>query len=122
MSEVILRSRLPEIIAANSDIKPWVVANPVEHTLYNEYGTVNMAAQPMLVPAVEEARDPFLQAMGLAYTSGQVNNIIEKTATDIQGGAATRSRVDTGQMKSGWFAAPEDMAGFQMATGMGSFG
>jgi hypothetical protein len=44
-----------------------VVYNPVEHTIFNELGTVNMAAQPMLAPSVEEARGPFLAAMAGVY-------------------------------------------------------
>lgn len=31
-----------------------MVYNPVEYTIHNEYGTMYMEAQPMLVPAVEE--------------------------------------------------------------------
>jgi len=44
------------------------VGNPVEHTLYNEYGTEDMPAQPMLHPAVEEERVPFMTAIGSAYS------------------------------------------------------
>lgn len=29
------------------------------HTIYNEFGTRHMGAQPMLVPAAEAAREPF---------------------------------------------------------------
>jgi hypothetical protein len=43
------------------------VYNPVEHTIFNELGTVNMAAQPMLTPSVEEARGPFQSAMAEVY-------------------------------------------------------
>lgn len=35
------------------------VVNPVEHTAFNEYGTRNMSAQPMLRPAMEQQRGPF---------------------------------------------------------------
>lgn len=35
------------------------VFNPVYYTIFNEYGTVNMSAQPMLAPAVEEERQQF---------------------------------------------------------------
>src|SRR6476659_2752947 len=35
------------------------VFNPVYYTVFNEYGTVNMSAQPMLTPAVEEERQMF---------------------------------------------------------------
>jgi len=44
-----------------------VVFNLVAHTIYNEYGTVNMSAQPMLRPAVEETRDEFERDVRLAY-------------------------------------------------------
>jgi hypothetical protein len=44
-----------------------VVYNPVEHTIFNELGTVKMSAQPMLAPSVEEARGPFLAAMAEVY-------------------------------------------------------
>lgn len=39
--------------------KTYEVFNPVYYTVFNEYGTVNMTAQPMLTPAVEEARQEF---------------------------------------------------------------
>ena len=32
----------------------------------------------------------------------KVSQVIRRTAFEIQGGAAERSRVDTGQMKAGW--------------------
>jgi HK97 gp10 family phage protein len=38
------------------------ISNPVEHTIYNEFGTVHMSAQPMLVPSVEEQRASFAEA------------------------------------------------------------
>lgn len=40
----------------------YAITNPVEHTIYNEFGTVHMAAQPMLVPSVEENRQGFIDA------------------------------------------------------------
>ena len=39
------------------------VTNDVDHTIYNEFGTVHMAAQPMAGPAAEEARPGFIQDM-----------------------------------------------------------
>lgn len=36
--------------------KTYEVFNPVTHTVFNEYGTIYMAAQPMLTPAMEVAR------------------------------------------------------------------
>lgn len=31
-----------------------VLENPVPHTIFNEYGTINMSAQPMARPAAEQ--------------------------------------------------------------------
>lgn len=39
------------------------VINPVEHTIFNEYGTVHMSAQPMAGPAAEEERPRFEERM-----------------------------------------------------------
>lgn len=35
------------------------VFNDVPHTIFNEVGTVNMTAQPMLTPAIDSARPRF---------------------------------------------------------------
>lgn len=40
------------------------VYNDVDHTIYNEYGTVKMPAQPMLTPAVEQARPRLTTRLG----------------------------------------------------------
>lgn len=37
------------------------------YTVHNEFGTRYMAAQPMLVPATEDAREPFYREMHDAY-------------------------------------------------------
>lgn len=39
------------------------VVNEVEHTVYNEFGTRYMPAQPMLRPALDAARPGFADAM-----------------------------------------------------------
>jgi hypothetical protein len=44
-----------------------IVYNPVEHSIFNELGTTNMPAQPMLTPSVEEAGGSFVAAMGEVY-------------------------------------------------------
>lgn len=36
-----------------------MVFNLTSYTIYNEFGTVNMSAQPMAVPAAEETRPEF---------------------------------------------------------------
>jgi hypothetical protein len=35
------------------------VFNPIEYAIYNEYGTVNMPAQPMAHPAADAEQGPF---------------------------------------------------------------
>lgn len=44
-----------------------VVEGKAPYTIYNEYGTRNMPAQPMLTPAAEAAREPFQQAVREAW-------------------------------------------------------
>ncbi len=39
-----------------------------DHTVFNEYGTEAMSAQPMLVPAAEDARDRFYADVRRAFT------------------------------------------------------
>lgn len=36
------------------------VFNDVPHTIFNEYGTVHMSAQPMLAPSIDEERPRFV--------------------------------------------------------------
>jgi HK97 gp10 family phage protein len=45
----------------------WVVFNPVQYTVYNEYGTIYMSAQPMLRPAIEEVRPQFEKELAALY-------------------------------------------------------
>jgi HK97 gp10 family phage protein len=45
----------------------WIVFNPVHYTIYNEYGTIYMSAQPMLRPAIEEVRPGFERDVKMAY-------------------------------------------------------
>lgn len=54
-------------VATTGDEVKWQVGNPVEHVIYNEFGTVRMSAQPMLFPAVESAREPFRRRIAKAY-------------------------------------------------------
>ena len=42
-----------------------LIVGGAAHTVFNEYGTHKMAAQPMLTPAVEQIRQPFLDALQL---------------------------------------------------------
>lgn len=47
--------------------KEGIVFNLVEYTVYNEFGTIFMSAQPMLQPAIEEAKEPFVKDLAAAY-------------------------------------------------------
>jgi HK97 gp10 family phage protein len=51
----------PEV-AATPHNEAWLVGGS-GHTVYNEFGTRYMAAQPMIVPAIEQIRQPFLDAL-----------------------------------------------------------
>lgn len=44
-----------------------MVFNLVEYTVYNEYGTIFMSAQPMLGPAVEESTHEFVDELAAGY-------------------------------------------------------
>jgi len=39
------------------------VFNPVHYAVFHEFGTRHMSAQPMVIPALEEARPGFLAAL-----------------------------------------------------------
>jgi len=45
----------------------WRVFNNVEYTIYNEFGTVYMTAQPMLAPAIEMERPEFERRLKEAW-------------------------------------------------------
>src|SRR5687767_966854 len=51
---------------AESDYEGRVIGH-APHTIYNEFGTRYMSAQPMLVPAAEEVRPAFHRAISEAY-------------------------------------------------------
>jgi HK97 gp10 family phage protein len=44
-----------------------MVYNPVYYTLFNEYGTIYMSAQPMLKPALEEVTPEFIKNVREAW-------------------------------------------------------
>lgn len=44
------------------------VRNPVEYTIYNEFGTRHMAPQPMLGPSIDSAAPGFEAACGQLYS------------------------------------------------------
>lgn len=44
------------------------VSAGADYTIYNEYGTRYMSAQPMFVPAAHEAEAPFIAAMRQVFS------------------------------------------------------
>lgn len=44
-----------------------IVYNLIEYTVYNEFGTIFMSAQPMLQPAIEESKDEFVDDLAAGY-------------------------------------------------------
>jgi len=46
-----------------------IIGNPEEHSIYNEYGTVKMSAQPMIRPAIGQVTDAFFAAMTVALNA-----------------------------------------------------
>lgn len=48
-----------------------VVYNPVYYTIFNEYGTIFMAAQPMIRPALEEVTPEFIDNVRAAWGGGE---------------------------------------------------
>jgi len=47
------------------DSEAWI-GNVVDYAIFNEMGTVRMAADPMLIPAMETVKDTFPAAVGRA--------------------------------------------------------
>lgn len=45
------------------EAKTYEVFNMVRYTIFNEFGTVNMSAQPMLAPAMAETQETYVGAM-----------------------------------------------------------
>ena len=90
------------INAASGPIKPKVVADGVNYGIYQEMGTVKMAARPCAVPAIEAVRGGFAQAFAQAsaITTALAQGVVEKAAQAVEQGwkqnIITKGVVDTG--------------------------
>jgi len=94
-------SKLRQLIADTKGPAPVrIVADAVEYGLYQEMGTVKMAAQPFMVPAVEQVRSGFTQAFKGCITLAQAEQVVEKTAFDVERFAKQNAAVDTGAMRN----------------------
>lgn len=87
----------------NADTDTFIIADGVEYGIYQEFGAPanNMGAQPFLIPAFEDATKSLPAAVGQAVERGiDINNVLKKTAFDIQGNAQKRAPVDTGALQN----------------------
>lgn len=75
----------------------WVVGTNVEYSVYVEFGTYKMAAQPYLRPAVEAARRRFDSFLSNAPN---LDKAIERIALFIEREAKRRCPVDTGNLRA----------------------
>lgn len=99
------------IRATGQGVKSKVVADGVSYGAFQEWGTSKMAAQPFMRPAVEAVRIPFKKAMAQAWRSTQqAQDVVDKTAFDVEHGAKQRAPVDTGALRSSIHV--EDAEGF----------
>lgn len=75
----------------------WVVGTPVEYSIYVEFGTSRMAAQPYLRPAVEHAKRNLASIIGNAKTLPEA---IRAIALAIERKAKQLCPVDTGTLRA----------------------
>jgi len=77
-----------------------IVADGVEYGLYQEMGTVYMDAHPFMRPALEAVRPGFEKAWDDVITLEQAEQVVEKTARDVERLAKIRAPVDTGALRN----------------------
>ena len=94
---------LDDIIAnvGNANTQTWIISDSVEYGIYQEFGTKRMGAQPFLIPAFEDGTKSLPAAIGQAVERGvSPDDVLKKTAFDIQSLAQQRAPVDTGALKN----------------------
>jgi hypothetical protein len=75
----------------------WRVGTDVEYSIYVEFGTSKMAAQPYLRPAIEEARR---NADSIFSESSDIDDFLRRLALFIEREAKRRCPVDTGRLRA----------------------
>ena len=95
-------SKLATMIRETKGKKPMrIVADGVEYGLYQEMGTTRMAAHPFMRPAVEAVRIGFTKAFKEAGSNfALADQVVEKTARDIERLAKQQAPVDTGALRA----------------------
>lgn len=77
-----------------------MIADGVSYGIHNEFGTSKMSAQPFLIPAFEQGVRGLDKALGQAVEAGvSLDDVMSKTAFDIQRMAQELAPVDTGALK-----------------------
>lgn len=74
----------------------WEVGSDVEYSIYVEYGTSKMQAQPYLRPAVNQT---MREADKYLARADDVDEFIELLAKSVEEKATARAPVDTGRLK-----------------------
>lgn len=93
-----------DTLAAFDAVKDWageaeyVVGTNVQYSVYVEFGTSKMAAQPYLRPAVEDV----VNRMGdeIAEDAESAEELVKRLALEIERGAKERAPVDTGNLRA----------------------
>lgn len=75
----------------------WVVGTNVEYSVYVEFGTSRMAAQPYLRPAVESARR---KSERIFSQADSISGYVRDLALFIEADAKRRCPVDTGNLRA----------------------
>lgn len=75
----------------------WVVGTNVHYSVYVEFGTSSMQAQPYLRPAVEQT---MREADRIAEESSGTEELVAKLALEIERRAKKLAPVDTGNLKA----------------------
>lgn len=93
---------LDKIVAnvGNAKTDTFIIADGVVYGILNEFG-IDQKLNPFLIPAFEDATKSLPAAMGQAVERGiNPNDVLRKTAFDIQGNAQKRAPVDTGALQN----------------------
>jgi hypothetical protein len=87
------------VTPTNADVLRFEAGGEVVYTMRS--GPV--APQPMIRPAVDETKR---QVGAIARSSGNLDDFLQRMAFAIEGAAARRTPVDTGNLRSAWSSRP----------------
>lgn len=94
-------AKLRAFISATGAETVRYVADGVSYGIYQELGTVRQGyAQPFMRPAVEAVRAGWIKAFQNQLTDKQVDQVVRKTAFDVEGIAKQLAPVDTAALRN----------------------